>query len=319
MKIQICGFYGFGNVGDESILQSIMDELGNNEYIISTSLQYSLFGNYRNIVNREIRLHEDMRTDFDAYILGGGELNWGYGWRQCLAIFSKNIPCMNYAVGYNKMWYYSNKLHSLYYEFLKNFNTITVRDEHSLNLVKEVNSKLGATLTFDPSINLKEEKFDCPKNKILVFPRYEDNCVSNQPQLDWLLNELKNVSEKVALVACAPRNVEGYPIDLELCQYLKGRLKDSMIINVSPFEPRKLKYLVSQSKFIYSGGRYHPLIFAISHDIPFKVSPTVEPYPKIRYLLDMYQKFGRDGLIKLTNQNRKIFFEMMDKQKHNKR
>lgn len=323
MRIEICGFYGFGNVGDEAIIQSIMDELGNNhEYIISTSLPYSLnaWQNYSRIIGKEIRLHEDMRTDFDAYILGGGELNWGYGWRQCLSIFASGKPCMNYATSYNRKWYYSTRLHKLYYEFLKNFNAITVRDEYSLHLLNEVGIGLGnlnTVLTFDPSINLKNQKFenaDYYNNKIVAFPRYED-ISSNQPQLDWFLKELKDVSNDVILVACAPRNIDEYPIDLELCQYLKDRLPGSQIIDISPFEPRKVKYLVSKSRIVYSGGRYHPLIFAIAHDIPFKISPTASSYPKVQFVTDMYRKFGRDGLIKLAELNKKIFFDMIKNMK----
>lgn len=314
MKIEICGFYGFGNVGDEAILQSIIDELGNeHEYVISTSLPYSrdAWQNYGKIIGREIRLHEDMRTDIDAYILGGGGLNWGYGWRQCLSIFAHNIPCMNYAVGYNRRWYYSKKLHNLYYEFLKNFNIITVRDNYSLNLIKEVNSNLNPILTFDPAINLKEEKFDCPKDKIVVCPRYEDDGLSNQPQLDWLLKELMTVSKDVILVACAPTNIEGHPVDLTLCRYLNKRLKGSEIVSISPFEPRKLKYLISQSKMVYSGGRYHPLVFAISHNIPFKISPTANSYNKNSGIVDMTKIYGRDKLFKLANENKRAFFKMV--------
>jgi hypothetical protein len=175
---------------------------------------------------------------------------------------------------------------------------------------------LNPILTFDPSINLEEEKFegvDCPENKIAVFPRYEDGALSNQPQLEWFLNELKHVSNDIILVACAPRNIDGYPIDLELCQYLKDRLPGSQIVNISPFEPRKMKYLVSKSKLVYSGGRYHPLIFAIAHNIPFKISPTANSYPKIQFVKNMYQKFGRDELMRLAEQNKKIFFEAIDK------
>lgn len=314
MRIEICGFYGFGNVGDEAILQSIMDQLGNHEYIISTSLPYNhdTWRSYSKITGREIRLHEDMRTDFDAYILGGGELNWGYGWRQCLSIFAKDIHCMNYAVGYNRRWYYSPMLHKLYHEFLKNFNVITVRDEFSLSLIKDVSSELNPILTFDPAINLKEEKWDnCPKNKVAVFPRYEDDNISNQPQLEWLIQELKDMSEDVVLVACGPISIDNHLIDLELCQYLKDRLKGSTIVNISPFEPRKLKYLISQSKMVYSGGRYHPIVFAISHNIPFKFSPTANSYPKNQSIIDMHQKFGRDGLMKLANKNKETFIGMV--------
>src|SRR3972149_7331445 len=325
MRICICGFYGWSNSGDEAILQSIMDELGlENEYIIWTSLPYcnTNWNNYYKILKDkgynivEIRSHEDLRTDFDCYLLGGGELNWGYSWRQCLSVFASGKPCMNYAVSYNRRWYYSTKLHKLYYEFLKNFDVITVRDEYSLNLLNEVSAGLGnlnIILTFDPAMNLKEQRFeDCPVGKIAVFPRFED-VVPNQPQLDWLMQKLKNVSNDAILIACAPKNIDGYPVDLELCQYLKDRLPGSQIINISPFEPRKVKYLVSQSRIVYSGGRYHPLIFAIAHDIPFKITPTANSYTKVQFVKDMYRKFGRDGLIKLAELNKKIFFDMIKK------
>ncbi len=312
MRIEICGIYGFGNAGDEAILQAIMQELGDNEYIISTSLPYPYFEKYRKVINKELRLHEDFRTDIDAYILGGGGLNFGYGWRQCLSIFAKGIPCMNYAVGYNKLWYYSDKLHSLYREFLKHFNVISLRDEYSFNLIKDIGQgTLNLVLTFDPTINLKEEKFDgCPENKIAVFPRYMDG-PSNQPELDWLLAQLKSVSNEVILVPCAPRNIEGYPVDLELCQYLKDRLPGSVILEISPFEPGKLKYLVSRSKAVYSGGRYHPIVFAIAHNIPFYISPNSLFYTKNDSVVEMYHKFGRDGLIKLANKNKELFLTLV--------
>lgn len=308
MRIEICGFYGFGNAGDEAILQSIMDKLGDHEYIISTSLPYSRerWREYGKITGRELRLHEDLRTDFDAYILGGGDLNWGYGWRQCLSVFSNNIPSMNFAVGYNRKWYYSQKLHSLYYEFLKNFNAITVRDEGSYNLLKEINCNMDFQLAFDPAVNLREKPFECPENKIVVCPRYED-IVSNQPQLDWLMSKLKSVSKDVLLVACAPTGLEGQDIDMQLCKYLHERLEGSEILNISPFEPKKLKYLISKSRMLYSGGRYHPLVFAIAHDIPFLIAPTATAYPKIPFLMDMLKTFGKDGLIRLANRNNECF------------
>lgn len=311
MRIEICGFYGFGNMGDEAVLQAIMEELGrDNEYIISTSLPIHLFQQYSKVVGKELRMHEDMRTDFDAYILGGGELNWGYGWRQCLSIFAHNVPCMNYGVSYNTNYYYSQKLHALYHEFLSFFHAITVRDESSLRLLEKIG--LEPVLTFDPAINLKEvELKQCPENKIAVFPRYEDYPISNQPQMDWLINELKDVAGDVVLVPCAPVNTEGVPVDLLLCNYIHERLKGSQILNISPFEPGKFKYFISRSKIIYSGGRYHPLIFAIAHGIPYKISPTADLYTKIRFLSEMHKKHGKDGLVKLAELNKKIFQEVI--------
>lgn len=318
MRVEICGFYGFGNAGDEAILQSIIDNIGRqHEYIISTSLPYNHWKSYTSAsgMNYEIRSHDDLRTDIDVYILGGGELNWGYGWRQCLSMFANDkVRCMNYGVGYNRKWYYSNRLHKLYYEFLKNFNAITVRDEVSFGLLQEIGLD-NVTLAFDPTITLKDEKFDnCPIGKIAVFPRYEDAGIdSNAMQIEWLVSKLKNVARDVVLVACGPKNIEGYPVDMVLCEKLYRRLNGSHIIEISPFEPRKMKYLISQCKMIYSGGRYHPIVFAISHNVHFKLSPAANSYPKNQSILDMFQKFGRDGLMKLANKNNETFLEMMKK------
>lgn len=339
MRICITGFYGFANSGDEGILQSIVQDIGfEHDYIISTGLPYNreLFHNYKWELNRQgvrvydIRTNEDVRSDFDCFILGGGEPGWGYGWRQCLSVFGKGIKCMNYAVGYNKRWYYSDKLKKYYYEFLKNFDVITVRDEYSMDLLAG-DSEIGGIglnnvkLTFDPSINLKRKEWDsCPVGKIAVFPRYEDDAISNEPQLDWIINELEKDKkdkkdkkigvrgEDVILVACAPRSIEGVDVDLELCKYLNQIMEGSQIIEISPFESGKIKYLISRSKLVISGGRYHPIVWAISEGVPFKVSPTGLGYSKIVNLEHMFKKYGRDGLIRLANRNKEIFFEMMN-------
>jgi polysaccharide pyruvyl transferase WcaK-like protein len=332
MRINISGFYGWGNSGDEAILQAIVDDLGKeHEYIISTSIPFNreYWSNYKWALNKngikvyDIRSNEDIRTDFDCFILGGGELNWGLGWRQCLSVFGASIKCMNYAVGYNKRWYYSDKLKRYYYEFLKNFDIITVRDEYSMDLLAG-DSEIGGIglnnvkLTFDPTINMKRREFDSADNnisngKIIVFPRYEDDAVSNQPQLDWLLNELNDISNDIILVACALRSIEGIDIDLELCKYLKERLDGSTILNISPFEPRKVKYLISKSKMVISGGRYHPVVWAIGEGVPYKISPTGFGYSKITNLEHMFKKYGRDGLVRLANRNKEIFNELWSK------
>jgi polysaccharide pyruvyl transferase WcaK-like protein len=333
MRIEIMGFYGYGNAGDEAILQSIMDELGDeHEYVISTPLPHTLFERYWNVLQNgaitrnknvvEIRVYEDYRWDCDAYILGGGGLNWGLGWRQCLSMFAHDIKCMNYAVDYNRKVYYSEKLYKLYFEFLKHFKKITVRDMHSANLLKEVGSvgdidgELDIVTTFDPGVLLIEEKFDCPEGKVVVFPRYEDNYAggNNQIQLDWLIRDMLENSIRprdIIFVPCAPRNADGVPIDLELCQYLHKRIEGSILMEISPFEPRKMKYLIGKSKLIYSGGRYHPVVWAIGCGVPFKMAPSGFAYTKNMSVMDMFRSYGRDGLIKLAKLNKKIFDDMI--------
>ena len=77
MRILIAGFLGWGNLGDEGILQAIMDEIGDNEYSVSTTLPFTMLSNYHRKMPsfRDVRQIYDTRTDFDAYILEGGKLN----------------------------------------------------------------------------------------------------------------------------------------------------------------------------------------------------------------------------------------------------
>lgn len=301
-------------MGDEGILQAIMDELGDNEYIVSTTLPFNLLSNYhRRFPNLcDVRQIYDTRTDFDFYLLGGGKLNWGYGWRQALAAFSANKPSMNYAVAYgDHPSLYHPKLNSLYAEFLRQFDAITVRDQDSFDLlVNEVGVK--STLTMCPAINLKEEKWNCPENMIVVCPRYEDsdqygNSGDNKPQIDWIVNRLEGLGDEVLLVPFAPKNMEGVPVDLALCREIAAKLKGATILQTDGFNPRQVKYAISRSKMVISGGRYHALVWAIAHNKPYEVCPSaINNYPRIQSILKTHQIYG-GKLKEMEKENVKIF------------
>lgn len=313
MRVLIGCFAAWGNLGDEGILQAIMDELGDNEYIVSTTLPFNLLSNYhRRFPNlRDVRQIYDTRTDFDAYTLGGGKLNWGYGWRQALAVFSAGIPSMNYAVAYGKHpSLYHPKLIQLYSEFLRQFDAVTVRDQDSFDIMEEIGVK--ATLTMCPAINLKEEKWSCPENMIAVCPRYEDsdqfgNPGDNNPQVDWIVNRLKGQGDEVLLIPFAPKNMEGTPVDLALCKEIASKLKGATILPTDGYNPRQVKYAISKSKMVISGGRYHALVWAIAHNKPYEVSPSaLANYPRMQAILKTHQIYG-DKLKEMERQNVKIF------------
>jgi polysaccharide pyruvyl transferase WcaK-like protein len=300
-------------LGDEGILQAIMDELGDNEYSVSTTLPFTMLANYHRRFPqlKDVRQIYDTRTDFDAYILGGGKLNWGYGWRQALAVFSSGKPSMNYAVAYGKHpMLYHPKLNDLYAEFLKQFSAVTVRDQDSYDIMQELG--VNATLTMCPAINLKEEKTSCPENMIVVCPRYEDsdqhgNSGDNKPQIDWIVNRLKGQEDEVLLIPFAPKNMEGVPVDLALCREISSRLKGAMILPTDGFNPRQVKYAISKAKTVISGGRYHALIWAISHNKPYEVCPSaIANYPRIQSILRTHQKYG-DKLKEMEKANVEIF------------
>ena len=309
MRIGIAGFYGWGNSGDEGILLSIIDSLGtDNEYLVSTTLPFNLANEYRRKLPwcvEEVRQIYDTRKDYDVYLLGGGELNWGFGWRQCLAVFSASVPCMNYGVGYSKQFLYDDKLKPAYREVLANFDAITVRDEHSFNILSEIG--LNSALTMCPAINLEIEKFNYPERMIAVCPRYEDRG-DNEPQINWITRRLEGLGDEVLLIPFAPHDKQGHRIDLELCSEIAKKVPGSRILKIDGNSPRKIKYAISKSKLVISGGRYHALVWAASHNIPFEVSPTgIANYPKIGAFIEMHQKHG--NLKELEKRNKKILLE----------
>ena len=300
----ITGFYGWGNAGDEGILQAIMDELGDNEYLVSTTLPFTMLDEYqRRIMVTEVRNVNDTRIDYDAYLLGGGGLGWGFGWQQALSAFSARKPCMNYAVGYGKP-----KLARLYRAFLEQFNAVTVRDEDSQFFLEALG--VHTTLTMCPAINLKEEKFECAKNMIAVCPRYEDsdafgNPGDNTPQIEWIVSRLKDEGDEVLLIPFSARDVEGNLRDLAVCYGIAQKLKGATILPIDGYSPRKIKYAISHSKLVISGGRYHALVWAAAHNIPYDLFPTTK-LTKAQQFVAMHKKYG-DKLKEMERRNVEIF------------
>lgn len=312
MKIEIAGFFGYGNAGDEAILQAMIDSLGwDNEYYISTTLPFNLAEEYHFKLPYPVewvREIADCRTDYDVYLLGGGGLDWGFGWRQTLAAFAAGKPSMNYGVGYSRRpVLYHPKLVELYKEFLSQFDAVTVRDEDSLSLLREIG--VEATLTMCPAINLKEESFSCPEHMIAVCPRLEDDY---EPQVEWLVSRLQGLRDEVLLIPLSRIDMRGDPVDLKLCKEIAEKLKGARILNVDGYNPRKIKYAISKSKLVISGGRLHALIWAASHNVPYAICPTaLKNWPKCKAFIGMHKKYG-DKLNEMEKKNVEIFREVQE-------
>lgn len=295
-----------------------MDSIGENKYVVCTSLPHTMLADYQARFPKdtvEVRQIYDVRDDYDAFILGGGGLSWGFGWRQAINAFSHDKPSMNYGVGYDWHRLYSARMNNLYTAFLRQFDAITVRDRCSQVMANEIGS-VQTLLTACPSINLKEEKFDCPKGMVAVCPRYEDY-EPNDEQLDWLVNRLKNIEDEVLLIPLAPFNSEGMAVDYALCLELKKRLKGSQLLNLTDSSnPRRIKYAISQSKLVVSGGRYHAIVWAVAHGIPYEISPTSSRYPKVGAFVKMDSEFGSDKLKEMEKNNTKTFQGLLRNDKH---
>lgn len=315
MRICISGFFGWRNSGDEGILLAIIDSLGSDhEYIVSTSLPFTLHDEYLLKLPRlsiaEVREIRDLQTDYDLYLLGGGGLNWGFGWKQVLATFTADKPCINYGVGYrNDLLWGNPKLHGLYKSFLEQFDAITVRDKSSQKMLDGIG--VASTLTMCPSINLVEEKFACPTKMVVLCPRFEDvrSFEENSDQIDWFVDTFKEIREEVLLIPFAPYDRQDNKLDLSLCEMIAEKMGGARILKTDGTEPRKLKYAISVSKLVVSGGRYHPLVWASTHNVPFQVYPKAEKIFKIRGFLEMHRKYG-DKLKEMEKQNKETLLRV---------
>lgn len=318
LRICIVGQFGWQNSGDEAILLSMIDSLGrDNEYIVSTTLPFNLFQEYLATLPEsveEVRQINDFRTDYDAYLVGGGQLNWGVGWAQALNAMAANKPCMQYGVGYYTTSHprkSTSKFRNLYATFLGYYNGVAVRDLHSRTVLAQIG--VNAQLTMCPAINLKEEKVLGNEGMIVACPRFEDvqRFEDNEPQINWFVKRLENCKEESLLIPFSPVNREGAPVDLAVCKEISKRLDGEICCQT--FNPREIKYVISKSKLVISGGRYHALVWAAAHGIPFEACPENMVTPtKIGAFLETYQKYG-EKLKEMETNNKKMFQKMMRK------
>lgn len=296
-----------------------MDSLGlENEYIIHTSLPFNMTDNYSHRIPNavDVRTLEDARTDFDVCLYGGGKVDWGFGWGYFIRAFNAHIKTMAYGISL-RTDQNNLKLNQLYEVFFRQFRQVTVRDIATKDLLTTINN--SSILTMCPAINLREEKTYLSEGTVAVCPRYGDynekGEVDNTAQVDWFVKRLASYSKKsINLIPFHPKDLEGNLRDLELCQEINRRLGGGCNIFPSDgFIARKVKYAIANSELVLSGGRYHAIVWAIAHDIPYEISPLVTgiAWSKLKGLVEMDRKFGREQLLQMEHKNKELFEAML--------
>lgn len=315
----IVGQFGFGNVGDEGILLSVMDALGfENEYIVATPLPFTMVSDYHRKIptTLDVRTLDDSRTDFDACIYGGGKVDWGFGWGYFVRAFNtEKIPAMAYGMAV-RTEHVSWRLDNLYSDYLHLFKQVTVRDRASYGFLHSTLS-VPAELTMCPAINLKEERVSCVQGAVAVCPRFgdynENGEVDNSQQVEWIVKTLveRGISPaNVLLIPFFPKDLEGHPRDLELCNEINRRLGGGCsFFHCDGFNARQVKFAISKCQHVISGGRYHAIVWAIAHGISYDIAPTVTGIAlvKLKGLVEMHGMFGREKLLEMEGLNKKCF------------
>lgn len=275
-------------------------------------MPFTFFNDYRKRVpNVELRTLEDTRTDFDALLYGGGKVDWGFAWSLFFNAFVNKKTTMAYGIGLRTDQIRTHfTLIPMYADFFRKFNAIAVRDGLSNFMLKA--QHVESQLTACPAVNLKEEKSGFGGDYIVACPRYGDfdanGNVDNKAQVEWFLKRLAS-EERVVLVPFHPRDREGAPRDLELCQEICKWLGSRCItFPCDGYNARKVKHLISQSRLVISGGRYHAIAWAIAHDIPHEIAPTIGE-PALTKLNGL-TKISRESLLEGERNNKRIFEEI---------
>jgi hypothetical protein len=114
--------------------------------------------------------------------------------------------------------------------------------------------------------------------------------------VDWIVKTLNGGTKRdeVLLIPFSPQDREGNLRDLHLCQEISSILGGAEILSTDGFSPRRIKYAISRSRLVLSGGRYHALVWAAAH-VPFTTGEdAMKKFPKLLHFIHMFKKYGSE-------------------------
>ncbi|HDR8111989.1 TPA: polysaccharide pyruvyl transferase family protein [Bacillus cereus] len=320
MKFLIHGYYGAGNLGDDAILENIIDSLDNefpnSQFFI---ISRGLFPAYRGTkkvesinVNLTTIIREKMKT-IDAVIIGGGGLLQDHsGWQPQNNTFGTKAKGMNYygqivnlATELKKdIYFYSIgigpffSLESQNYacSLLKKAKRITVRDQESYDFVTTNLSNSKVLLTADPALNLE----NIPRDKALHLLKKENVPVNKKligiclrpwkfknTERENLLNNIAEFSillskkENVHFVLCPLSQYKG---DKQIMEQLAKKLPEhSYTLLQKNYRPKNLKSIFGEFSLMI-GMRLHSLILSVSMNVPII---GISYDPKINHFINI--------------------------------
>lgn len=304
MKIVIHGYYGAGNIGDEAILENIIDsvfkEFTNAQFTVLSRGLCSVYRGDKNVEVIDINsfsLVEEKIKMADAVIVGGGGIFQDYsGFQLENNKFGTQAKGMNYygqivnlASEYGKkIYFYSIGIGPLFSSEAKDYAClilskgirISVRDTESYTFVTENLPDSEVILSADPALNLegisknKAQQLlrneNIPLNKKLVGICLRPWRFKNNEQ-EELLNRL---AEATALLS---KEEDVHFVLLPFCQYkgdkriiaklAKKLPEDTYTVLEKNYCPKALKGILGEFSLMI-GMRLHSLILSASMGVP---------------------------------------------------
>ena len=258
----ICGYYGFGNLGDEMVLESIKKELPNAKIAVIGAKGDGRIGRLQ--LWRAAAAVRSSRL----FILGGGSLLQNSTSRRSLEYYLALMRIANFfgrktmlfANGFGPI--YGNNAKERCVRVLRIVDVASFRDTVSFNAAKSIlNKKTLSYLTCDPV--LCQYKPSDVQKRILLFIRGEDSLKIQAESLALAVTDCKkSKAEAVSIVFCSMNTKKDSKASERLSASVP--LSKHMIFE----DGRSLFEYVASSEIIIS-SRLHALIVAASVCRPF--------------------------------------------------
>ncbi len=324
-EVLISGYYGFRNVGDDALLQIIIESIKDirpdtkitvlssnpketkKRYLVNSIHRYNL-----------LKIVSNMRHA-KLFISGGGSLLQDVTSTKSLLYYIElirlahrmNKKIMIWANGFGPIQKEKNMLRAI--EAIRYADKVTLREPSSAELVKKTAPDIELEVTADPAFSLQgaEERWVkklCERYGIHDGQEYfavslRDWHESSPELTDNIAYVCRKLMSKYSLtpVFVAMQNSR----DLEISEEIKNKLaiKAPVVVDATA---KELVTLMGRMKFVI-GMRLHFLIFAASAKTP---AVGISYDPKIDSLLDY---IGLDSSIKVSGFDKNTLLEKCEK------
>ncbi|MBS2967897.1 polysaccharide pyruvyl transferase family protein [Metabacillus sp. KIGAM252] len=318
MKFVIHGYYGAGNIGDDAILENMIDSVSeafpDAEFCVVSKGLFTAYRGDKCVKAVQVKSFSAVKEKIkqaDAVIVGGGGILQDYsGWKpqsgtgleakgmnyygqvvQAAHQYGKKI--FFYGIGIGPFFTSKGKEYAL--SLLSKAERISVRDEVSLQFVKDHLTEKEVTLTPDPALNLKSISSAAAKNhlikaKIPLNKKLVGVCLrpwrfkhKEQQQLIVRMARLCTmlaIREKAHLVLFPMSQYAG---DKQIMRKLEKKLpKGSYTMLSGNQQPKVLKGILGEFSLMI-GMRLHSLILSASQNVPVI---GISYDPKVDHFMD---------------------------------
>lgn len=296
MKVLISGYYGFGNMGDEAILKSIITSLRKVDPSIEITVLSGDESHTKSTYNVDainryniVKIYMELLKS-DGLISGGGSLLQDVTSSRPVIYYTSIIklaklakkPVFIYAQGVGPI--NDKKNQKIASKYINKADYITLRDQDSIDFVKSIGVNKNIDLVSDPVMGFSIDNYESQ-----IYNEYEKRNYITVSVRDWskaTVDYLKNTAIACDEIARNGIDVVFMPMhgkeDYGISQNVIDMMKENA--EIFPYETsieEKIQCIKNSKLMI--GMRLHALIFAATVNTPMI---GISYDPKIDSFLD---------------------------------